>query len=143
MAKAKADIRSTARSHALAAIKVLIEVMSDPSAPSSARVAAATQVLNRGLGSLAPDHVKFIPDNREFYVYSVQSKAGELIYIGKGIGRRSFNSAKRLDGRSRIRAVFNSEKQALAFESRLIRRFNPPQNIMLRSPENRSVSGNG
>jgi hypothetical protein len=142
MAKAKADIRSIARSHAATAMKVLVEIMSDPSAPFSARVDAATQVLNRGCGALVPDHVRFIPDNREFYVYSIQ-KDGELIYIGKGIGRRSFNSAKRFAGRPRIRAVFNSEKQALAFESRLIKRFQPRENVMLKGPENRGLTGNG
>lgn len=133
MAKAPIEIRSLARSHGQTAIKVLVEIMSDPSAPQSARVLAATQILNRGFGELTPDHARFIPDNRDFYVYSIHDAKGSLIYIGKGLGRRSFQSARRLGGRARLRAVFSSEKQALAFEKRLISRFNPRENVMLRT----------
>lgn len=125
------------------AIRVLASIMTDPSVPPSVRAGAATQILNRGLGALAPEHTRFIPDNREFYVYSIHDKAGRLIYVGKGLGRRSFNSARRLNGRARIRAVFTSEKQALAFEARLIRRFKPPENIFYVSPENRRETGHG
>lgn len=130
MAKTPANLRSLARSYTEKAVSVLVEVMGDPSAPPGARVLAATQILNRGLGALAPDAVKFVPDNRDYYVYSVHSASGELLYIGKGCGRRSINSARRQSGRPRIRAVFSSEKQALSFERRLIEKFNPPNNIV-------------
>jgi hypothetical protein len=130
MAKASVAIRSKARLHTDAAIRVLAEVMNDPSAPSIARVKAATQLLNRGLGALAKDHQRFIPDNRNYYVYSVHDKSGHLIYVGKGCGRRSMQSAKRLGGKPKIRAIFSSEKQALAFEERLIKRFRPISNIV-------------
>ena len=130
MAKAPIDVRSRARAHTEMAIRVLVEIMLDPSAPHSARVNAATQILNRGIGTIASDHVRFIPDNREFYVYSVHDPAGSLLYIGKGRGRRSVSSARRLSGRARVRAVFSSEKSALAFERRLIQKFKPPHNIL-------------
>jgi hypothetical protein len=106
--------------------------MADPSAPVGVRAAAATQILNRGFGTLAPDHVKFVPDRREHYVYSIHNSRGRLVYVGKGMGRRSFNSARRLGGTPRIRAVFATPKQALAFEARLIRRFKPEHNIALK-----------
>jgi hypothetical protein len=139
MAKAPASLRSKARAHTDNALKVLAAVMNDPSAPTGARVAAATELLNRGFG-LAPGIDKFVLDRREFYVYSVHDKNGHLIYIGKGIGRRSFQSAKRLEGRARIRALFTSEKQALAFEARLIRQFRPVGNIVHNRPNNQNFS---
>lgn len=129
MAKAPANLRSLARSHTDEAIKVLVEVMTDPSAPPGARADAATQILNRGFGVLV-DPVRFVPDSRDYYVYSIHSQTGELLYVGKGCGRRSVQSAKRQSGKPRIRATFGSEKQALAFERRLIERFNPPNNVV-------------
>lgn len=50
MAKAKADIRSLARSHTESAIKVLAGIMNQDQAPAAARVAAAEALLNRGWG---------------------------------------------------------------------------------------------
>jgi hypothetical protein len=47
-----------------------------------------------------------------------------------GCGRRSFQSAVRLKGKARIRAVFSSEKQALLFEKRLIEKFKPINNFV-------------
>ncbi len=120
---------------------MLAEIMVDPSAPVSVRAEAATQLINRGWGTLGTGHVRFVPDRREYYVYSVH-KSGALVYIGKGIGRRSFVSAQRLGGKARIRAVFSSEKQALVFEARLIRRFKPRENITHNRPQLRVV-GNG
>lgn len=132
MAKAPANIRSLARSHTEAAIKVLVEVMNDPSAPHGVRADAATEILNRSLGRLV-DPQRFVPDRREYYVYSVHGDAGKLIYVGKGVGRRSAQSAQRLNGRSRVRAMFTSEKQALSFEKRLILRFRPEANMIYNS----------
>lgn len=129
MAKAPANIRSLARSYTEQAIKVLVEVMTDPSAPPSARADAATQILNRGLGALV-NPTRFVPDQRDYYVYSIHGVDGVLLYVGKGCGRRSVQSARRQSGKPRIRATFSSEKQALAFERRLIERFNPPNNIV-------------
>lgn len=130
MAKTPTDIRSKARSHADTAIRVLAEIMNDPSAPASVRAKAATEILNRGHGALTSGHARFVLDNREYYVYSIHDRSGTLIYIGKGCGRRSFQSAVRLKGKARIRAVFSSEKQALLFEKRLIEKFKPINNFV-------------
>ena len=130
MAKTPTDIRSKARCHTDGALRVLAELMNDPSVSPSVRAKAATEILNRGYGTLVADHARFVLDQREYYVYAVYSAGGQLIYIGKGIGRRSFQSALRLRGRARIRAVFSSEKQALAFERRLIERFKPINNFV-------------
>lgn len=129
MAKAPVEIRSKARSYTDAAIRVLVEIMEDRTAPHTARVAAATQILNRGLGALV-DETKFGPVVRQYYVYSIHDMAGRLVYIGKGSNRRHLQSAQRLDGRSRVRAEFDSESAALAFEARLIKRFRPRMNIV-------------
>lgn len=110
-------------------IRVLIEIMEDRSAPTSARVAAATEILNRSLGKLV-DPQKYAPIQERFYVYSVHDQAGRLVYIGKGCGRRHLQSAHRLRGRSRVRAEFECEKAALKFEERLIRRFRPRFNTV-------------
>lgn len=50
MAKAKADIRSLARSHTDKAINVLVGIANQPKAPPAARVSAATALLDRGWG---------------------------------------------------------------------------------------------
>jgi hypothetical protein len=133
VAKAPSLIRSKARAHTDAAIRVLVEIMSNRSAPHQARVAAATEVLNRGLGKLV-DPQKFEPVRQEFYVYSIHDKAGRLVYIGKGADRRHLQSAQRLSGRSRVRAEFSNEKDALRFERRLIRRFRPRFNAVYNRP---------
>ncbi len=56
MAKAKADIRSLARSQTEKAIKVLVGIMSQSKAPAAARVAAANALLDRGGGKAAQSH---------------------------------------------------------------------------------------
>ncbi len=53
MAKAKADIRSLARSHTESAVKVLAGIMNQKKAPAASRVAAATALLDRGWGKPA------------------------------------------------------------------------------------------
>ena len=53
MAKAPTEIRSLARSHTKKALKVLVGVMEQEEAPSSARVAAAQALLDRGWGKPA------------------------------------------------------------------------------------------
>jgi hypothetical protein len=50
MAKMATDLRSLARSHTHTAIKTLAHVMREPTAPPSARVAAASELLDRGWG---------------------------------------------------------------------------------------------
>ena len=50
MAKAVAEIRSLARAHTDAAIRVLAKIMNEPKAPQAARVAAANSLLDRGWG---------------------------------------------------------------------------------------------
>ena len=50
MAKAPTDIRSLARQHTALAVKTLVGIASQRTAPHSARVAAATALLDRGWG---------------------------------------------------------------------------------------------
>lgn len=50
MAKAPVEIRSLARAHTESALRTLAGVMNEPSAPPSARVAAAQALLDRGWG---------------------------------------------------------------------------------------------
>lgn len=50
MAKAPTDLRSLARSHTETAINTLAGIMKEPRAPHSARVAAASYLLDRGWG---------------------------------------------------------------------------------------------
>lgn len=50
MAKARTEIRSLARKHTDAAMRTLAAIMVEPSAPHSARVAAANSILDRGWG---------------------------------------------------------------------------------------------
>ncbi len=129
MAHPPANLKSKARAHTDTAIRVLLEIMQDRSAPFSVRVTAATQILNRGMGALT-DPTKFAPLVERFYVYSVHCPEGRLIYIGKGKGLRHVQSARRLNGRSRVRAEFDRERDALSFERRLIEKFNPCENIV-------------
>ena len=56
MAKAKAEIRSLARSHTETAITTLSRIMRSAKAPASARVAAANALLDRGWGRAAQPH---------------------------------------------------------------------------------------
>lgn len=50
MAKASVEIRSLARSHTAAAVKVLAGIMNEKKAPAAARVSAAQALLDRGWG---------------------------------------------------------------------------------------------
>jgi hypothetical protein len=129
MSKAPAQIKSKARQFTDNAFKVLAEIMNDRSAPYQARVIAATEIINRGLGKL--DHPqRFGPLEKEYYVYSIHDRDGRLIYVGKGCDRRHLTSAQRLGGKSRIRAEFDSEAHALKFERRLIQTFKPRFNLV-------------
>jgi HEAT repeat protein len=129
MARSKlpTDVKALARVHTEDAIRVLAQIMNDPSAPTTARATAAAYLVSRVEGK-AKSPAKLIPDNRTYYVYSVHLD-GRLLYIGKGTGKRRLVSAERLGGISRIRAIFDSETKALLFEARLIRRFRPIWNI--------------
>jgi hypothetical protein len=62
-----------------------------------------------------------------WYVYAVHVQ-GKLAYIGKGTKQRYLISARRCNGIGGILQSFNSEKQALNSERRLIAQFNPPLN---------------
>jgi hypothetical protein len=104
-----------------------------------ARALAATQLLNRGFGAVDGCE-KFIPDRREYYVYSIHGVGGRLVYIGKGLNRRALQSAKNHNGKHRIRAKFTSEKAALGFERRLIRRFRPPGNLVYNKPFSQALN---
>ena len=53
MAKAKADIRSLARSHTEMALRTLVAIAKQPKAPAAARVSAAQALLDRGWGKAA------------------------------------------------------------------------------------------
>ena len=50
MAKAPAEIRSLARAHTAAAIRVLAKIMNQPKTSPAARVSAAVALLDRGWG---------------------------------------------------------------------------------------------
>jgi hypothetical protein len=50
MAKAITEIRSLARQYTASAMKTLVHIMREPTAPPSARVAAANSLLDRGWG---------------------------------------------------------------------------------------------
>lgn len=56
MAKAVLEIRSLARVHSRFAIRVLKEVAQSKDAPAASRVAAASELLNRGWGKPQQDH---------------------------------------------------------------------------------------
>lgn len=56
MAKAVADIRSLARSHTRTAIRTLRMIMVTKDAPAASRVAAASELLNRGWGKPQQNH---------------------------------------------------------------------------------------
>ena len=62
MAKAPADIRSLARGYTRTALQVLQGIMTDKNAPQSARVNAATYLLDRGWGK--PQQSLEIEDKR-------------------------------------------------------------------------------
>ena len=70
-AKQITDVRDAARQHTLAAVETLVSVMEDPSAPHSARVAAANGLLDRGHGK-AVQHIE-----AEISVYDSLSLAGK------------------------------------------------------------------
>jgi hypothetical protein len=55
-AKQIVDIRSLARVHTAACIRVLASIVAQPKAPANARVAAAAQLLDRGWGRAAQTH---------------------------------------------------------------------------------------
>lgn len=63
MAKTPLEIRSLARKHTQAAMRTLAHIMREPSAPHSARVAAANALLDRGWGK--PDATVTIDDKRD------------------------------------------------------------------------------
>jgi hypothetical protein len=56
MAKTQADIRSLARGHTAMAVRVLASIAGQRNAPPSARVAAASELLDRGWGRAAQIH---------------------------------------------------------------------------------------
>ena len=130
MAKATiSGVATLAQQHTADAIRVLAEIMNSPAVNAGIRALAATELINRGYGKLKGAE-RFILAAPEYYVYSVHEADGALVYIGKGTGERSSKSANRLGGRSRMRAIFDSERDAYVFERRLIRRFRPRHNVV-------------
>jgi hypothetical protein len=57
MARVPTEIKSLARTHTYAAIRTLAFINKSPTAPASARVAAATALLDRGWGKADQAHV--------------------------------------------------------------------------------------
>ena len=64
------DIKELARAHAMAAIDVLAEIMTNPNAPAAARVSAAKAILDRGFGK--PTIEKTEPESREEQVVRIE-----------------------------------------------------------------------
>ena len=65
MAKAKADIRSLARTHTETALRTLTSIMTIEDAPPAARVAAANSLLDRGWGKAVQPVDATINDERK------------------------------------------------------------------------------
>ena len=109
-------------------VRVCLEIAHNRSTRQAVRIKAIEMLAERGLHDLLrPERLGgFV---KAFYVYSTHDALGRMIYVGKGVRRRHLASAKRLAGRSRVRAEFYSEREALAFELRLIKRFRPRCNI--------------
>lgn len=63
-----------------------------------------------------------------YYVYMF-SENGEVVYVGKGTGRRFHNQAKRFKCSGEIVRWFASERAAYNFEARLIKKLCPRENI--------------
>lgn len=70
-----------------------------------------------------------------FYVYEIRDQFGNVLYVGKGSGRRMFVSAKAHGGEAIDVAWFVSEKDAYHYEVIRIRESNPSNN--------KHVGGNG
>ena len=64
------DIKDLARAHAMAAIDVLAEIMTNPNAPAAARISAAKAILDRGFGK--PTIEKTEPESREEQVVRIE-----------------------------------------------------------------------
>ena len=64
------DIKDRARAHAMAAIDVLAEIMTNPNAPAAARISAAKAILDRGFGK--PTIEKTEPESREEQVLRIE-----------------------------------------------------------------------
>jgi hypothetical protein len=65
MPKPPQEIRPLARTHTEIAVKVLADVMNEPNATPSARVAAALALLDRGWGKPTQDHTVTVDDKRD------------------------------------------------------------------------------
>jgi hypothetical protein len=79
MAKAPREIRSLARCYTNTAIHTLVGVMTNPKAMSSAKVAAAKEILNRGYGAVTNED-GLAADNRVIVniLQLTQQAGGEL-----------------------------------------------------------------
>ena len=64
------DIKDLARAHAMAAIDVLAEIMTNPNAPAAARISAAKAILDRGFGKPAIEKPE--PESREEQVLRIE-----------------------------------------------------------------------
>ena len=63
-----------------------------------------------------------------FYVYEIRDQSGNVLYVGKGSGRRMFVSAKTHGGVAIDVAWFASEKDAYRYEVIRIKDSNPSNN---------------
>lgn len=80
------ELREAARAKTAEALQVLIDVMSDAGAPSSARVTAASEVLDRGWGrapATIEGNVKHTGTVEHRAVSEIDRRIGELLGLGK------------------------------------------------------------
>ena len=77
------DLAALAQAHAKKAVEVLVEVMSDVSATPSARVSAASEILDRGFGSapksLDINHTMTISEEFEKFIRSLGQNRAPVI----------------------------------------------------------------
>ncbi len=85
MAKTPADLRSLARSHTLGAVRVLAAVMNKQDATDSARVAAASELLDRGWGKAEQTQKNELDVNIRYVLEAVPDEQWAVEYSPKRI----------------------------------------------------------
>jgi hypothetical protein len=84
MPRAVTEIRSLARSHTRSALNVLVGVMRHPNATPSARVAAATAILDRGWGR-PTQALEGTNDGALELIHRIERVIGLGRYIGENV----------------------------------------------------------
>lgn len=84
---------------------------------------------------LRKSHQDDVRAKYRFYVYEIRDQAENVLYVGKGSGRRMFVSARAHGGKAIDVAWFVSEKDAYHYEVVRIRESSPSNN--------KHVGGNG